>query len=391
MTTRDFWNLAGRAGRLDQGTIGFVGLAAGNDRAGVARYVSEKTGELVSRLLTLLREVEQTGQLANLELVIHREEWTDFRSYIAHLWSEKGNLDAVLGDTEQMLRNTLGYSSLQRAKEPGGQDKAKRLLEATKEYARSLSAHPENAILADATGFSPEGVRSAILGLSELTNLGSTDWRPDSLFGPKGGTALTQLIGVMMRVPQLQGPLADLRGKGPGATQVRIAELAQAWVGGATIEAIARQFFGGATDSPKGLTEALSSACKAIYRTLTNFGTWGLASLSKLPTSGIQFEKLSQVDRRQINNLPAMLYYGVHSEAAVLMRMQSIPRSVAEPLGQVFVEKGGAIDTTGSPYEVRDFIRGLTDHEWDAAIPTGAAMSGDDYKRVWSRLTGERA
>jgi len=389
MTTRDFWNLAGRAGRLDQGTIGFVGLAAGNDRERVARYVSAKTGELVSRLLTLLEEVEKGGELANLDLVIRGEQWTDFRSYIAHLWGEKRNLDAVLGETEQMLRNTLGYSSLQRGKDPGGQDKAKRLLEATKEYARSLSTHPENAILADATGFSPEGVRSAILGLKELTDLGASDWKPDSLFGPKGGTALTQLIGVMMRVPQLQGPLADLRGEGPGATQVRIAELAQAWVGGATIEAIARQFFGGSTDTPTGLTEALSSTCKAIYRTLTNFGTWGLASLSKLPTAGIQYEELTLAERRQINNLPAMLYYGVHTEAAVLMRMQSIPRSVAETLGQVFIEKGGAIDTTGSPYEVRDFIKGLTDGEWDAAIPTGAAMSGDDYKQVWSRLTGE--
>ena len=58
MSPRVFWNLAGRAGRVDQESVGIVGLAAGNDPDGNRRFVSQTTGALVSRLIGLLDEVE---------------------------------------------------------------------------------------------------------------------------------------------------------------------------------------------------------------------------------------------------------------------------------------------------------------------------------------------
>ena len=123
---RSFWNLAGRAGRVAQDSVGVVGIAAGADPNAIIRYVSEATGDLVSRLVSMLDQVEQAGELGNMALIIKQEQWSDFRCYVAHLWNDKKNLDAVLNETEQLLRNTFGYNRLQANNLDTQQLKAKR-------------------------------------------------------------------------------------------------------------------------------------------------------------------------------------------------------------------------------------------------------------------------
>jgi hypothetical protein len=88
MSSRAFWNLAGRAGRVDQDSIGIVGLACppGKEEE-LVRYVADKTEDLVSRLETMLKEMDEAGELLNLDRFLYADQWADFRSYIAHLRS----------------------------------------------------------------------------------------------------------------------------------------------------------------------------------------------------------------------------------------------------------------------------------------------------------------
>lgn len=379
MPPRDFWNLAGRAGRMNHDSVGVVGLAAGNEPEKIVDYVSRATGELASRLVNMLNDLEQAGRLNELEAVIQEEQWDDFRCYVAHLWNEKKNLDAVLADTEQLLRNTFGYGLLRSS--PTGKAKADKLLEATKSYARKLSENSGAAELADMTGFSPEGVGRALAGLNQLERkLTAADWSPDSLFGQSSGMA--DLFGVMLRVPQLAESLRDLGGQ--GTENQHIAEITKAWVGGKSIQEIAREFFHG--DENK--TKALTDACRAIYRNLVNNGTWGLSALSRL--SGIDFESLSDADRRRINALPAMVYHGVKTEEAVLMRMNSVPRSIAERLGGEFRTSFGEHIPNASVQQAREYLKELDVASWERVRPDGAQLSGADYKYVWELLSGER-
>jgi hypothetical protein len=273
-------------------------------------------------------------------------------------WTEvyaKESLDAVLGEAEALLRNTFGYVSLALGSE-GDREKGRVLLEATKSYAANLAKHPEAATLADSTGFSPEGVRSALVGLQHLdTALDTRDWQPSSLFGDLAGSALPDLMGVLLHVPQIRGSIEELT-IGEGLDSDRIAEITQQWVRGASIRSIAEQFF--ITDRRRDITSALSQACKAIYRNLSNAGSWGLAALSKLPGSGIDFDHLGEDQRRAINLLGAMVYHGVSSEEAVLMRMNAVPRTVAEPLGQAFVRQRTSAERP-VPSEARAFVAGL--------------------------------
>jgi hypothetical protein len=382
MSSRAFWNLAGRAGRIGHDTVGVVGVAAGKNPQAMREYISEATGDLVSRLVTMLQELQDRGGLSQLESVLQQDQWTDFRIFVAHLLNEKKNLDAVIAETESLLRTTFGYATLQNRSD---HEKTNALLSATKQYARKLAEHPENSVLADATGFSPEGVSRALLGLNSLEKkLTTADWQPTSIFGP--ASSLPQIIGVMMNIPEVRGPLVELGQHGTDKT--RVAQIAAAWVNGQSVEEIAKIYFSGDGENVKPLTDALTDACKGIYKALAYAGTWGIAALSKMPTSGIDFENLSEAERRQLNVIPAMLYHGVNSEQAVVMRMNSVPRSIAESLGNMYaatVETNGVASATSA----RTFLKSLPESDWNAARPANGTMTGSDYQAVWATLSGE--
>ncbi|GAK41532.1 hypothetical protein TCA2_4023 [Paenibacillus sp. TCA20] len=375
MSPRDFWNLAGRAGRMGQDSVGVVGIAAGDKPADIVNYVSRATGEIVSQLVTMMNDLEEAGKLNQLSMIIQDEQWEDFRCFIAHLWNEKNNLELVLAETEQLLRNTLGYEVLRSSAD--GDKKARYLLEATKDYAKKLSSNPGNTALADMTGFSPEGVGRALAGMNQLENkLTASDWSPESLFGT--GTALADLYGIMLRVPQLANSLEDIGGE--GHEKKLLAEITHAWTNGMSIKDIAIQFFKG--DQTSSITEA----CRAIYRNLVNAGTWGISALSRM--SGIDFETLSEAERRKINVIPAMIYHGVSTEEAVLMRMNSVPRSMAENLGKEFRGNMKTKEKAPDVGEARKFLQRLEESDWEKLRPKESYLSGKEYKSVWELLSG---
>lgn len=380
MSRRAFWNLAGRAGRVDQDSIGVIGLACRTgDEAALMRFVSDATGDLVSRLATMVTDLEERGMLSRLDQIIYADQWADFRSYVAHLYNQHSSLEEVLSQTELLLRNTFGYSKLSEdANDGGGSGQA--LLDATRAYASALAEHPENATLADSTGFAPESVAASILGLRAIDRLEGDDWLPGSLFA-EGSSVLPQLMGVLLRVPQVRDSIEELTA-GHASGGRRVAEIVSSWVNGASLEAIAKAYF---VKEGGTMTTALSDACRAIYRSLAMAGTWGLSALSKMPTSGIDFANLSEDDRRQVNLVGAMLYHGVPSESAVLMRMVNVPRSVAEPLGRRYARHGGAMTMSGA----RTFVRDMQPPDWEAVCSKSAAMSGADYRRLWALLSGE--
>ena len=378
MSPREFWNLAGRAGRIGHDSVGVVGLAEGSNPRPLIKFLSRNTGALVSRLVTLLDELASEGNLTRLSEVLWQDQWEDFRCYIAHLWAEKQDLDSVLAESDQLLRQTYGYTTLRN--DPDQHDKAEALLSATRYYAKKLAKMPSGtANLADSTGFSPEGVTQALAGLGNLeSKLTPSDWTPESLFGDGGKFA--DLFGVMLNVPQLKQQLEKIGGK--GLDRVHISRITRDWVNGRGLEDIAQEYF-----PHENGTRALTDACKAIYRAIVNSGTWGLSALSRM--SEVDFDNLPESERRRINALPAMIYHGVCTEDAVLMRMNSAPRSVAEALGDLYREIKGEDESRFSVGKARNFLRELNDQDWNRVRPPDAALSNSGYKRVWKILSGE--
>lgn len=381
MSPREFWNLAGRAGRIQHDSVGVVGLAGGKERSKNIDFVRRNTGALASRLVTLLNELSSQGTLNDLESVLWQDQWEDFRCYVAHLWAEKKNLDAVLAESEQLLRQTLGYTTLRN--DPTQRNKADALLNATKSYARNLENMQGVPELADSTGFSPEGVKKAMVGMRDLNlenQLTPDDWTPDSLFGKAGRMA--DLFGVMLKVPQLK-QLETVSSNGPDHTH--LSQITRGWVNGMRIEDIAKAYF--SHDSNQSETDTLTEACKVIYRIIVNNGTWGISALSNL--SGMDFDKMAETKRRQINTLPAMIYHGVRTEEAVLMRMNAAPRSAAEELGALYKKVSKGDDEWYSVGKARNFLNEMSLAKWDNVCPKDSALSGGGYRRIWKILSGE--
>lgn len=375
---REFWNLAGRAGRMNQDSVGVVGIADANRPDEIRRYVRDAAGELVSQLVTVVAELDSASTPDALMAVIQKEQWEDFRCYVNHLVHEIKNLDRVIASAEDSLRNTYGYRVLQES--PQGRTRAQKLLDVTKLYARKISAHPGQVSMADMTGFSFEGVGRALAGIGRLeSKLTPADFVSDRLFGNSGGMA--DLYGIMLKIPQLARNLEKITPNGMEHSQ--LAALTNDWVEGKSLQEIAATYFSQAGDT----TGAITDACKAIYRTLVNNSTWGLSALSRL--SGFDFDNLPEDQKRRINLMPAMIYHGVRTEEGVLMRMNGIPRTIAEGMGERYRESAQPRADGPGVQKVRDFIASADIATWKRARPQTSPLSADDYKAVWRVISGE--
>jgi replicative superfamily II helicase len=374
MGTREFWNLAGRAGRMNQESVGVVGIAEANRPDAIRRYVKDAAGDLASRLVTIVAELDHANDGIALLGVLHQEQWEDFRCYVNHLVNEIRDLDRVISTVEDSLRNTYGYRVLQET--PEGQLRARKLVDATKLYASKIAQNPGCVAQADSTGFSFEGVTQAMIGIGQLERkLTPADFSAERLFGEAGSMA--DFYGVMLRIPQLARQLNEITPS--GIEHQHLAGITRDWVNGKSIQEIAQTYFRADQDA----TRAITDACKAIYRNLTNNGTWGLSALSRL--SGMDFDRLSDAQKRQINLLPAMIYHGVRSEEAVLMRMNGVPRSLAENIGMSFRTTSGTQPTLQS---ARSFLTAADVEVWNRAKPVEAQLSGGEYKSIWQILSG---
>ena len=372
MTPREFWNLAGRAGRIGQNSLGLVGIACEDKKREIMRFVSEKTGALVSRLVTLVNSVDEAGQIYNLKKIMYRDEWTDFRCYIAHLCNEKERLDDIISEMEQLLRNTLGYNAIKASN--NGTIKAKQLLDATKEYATDLLKQPQISKLADETGFSPEGIKKAFSAINDLDKkLTAESFKTKKIFGEPN--VLADMYGVMLKIPQLQ-QLEEIAGS--GKKHENIANITMDWVSGSSIYDIAIKYF----SDKDSTTDKLTLASKAINKQIANCGTWGLSAITKL--SGINFEQLSDEQRKEIDALPAMIYHGVRTPEAVLMRINNVPRSISENLGCEYKK----IASEYSVQEANEFVRSLSENDWERVRKPNSAMNGKDYMNIWKLFSG---
>jgi len=375
--TREFWNLAGRAGRMNQDSVGIVGIADANRAHEIRQYVRDAAGEMVSRLVSVVAELDQANDSEALLGVIRADQWEDYRCYVNHLVREIGNLDRVIANVENSLRNTYGYRVLQESAE--GRGRAQKLIEATKLYARKISENPGQVAHADNTGFSFEGVGRALRGIRELSReLTPANFSADQLFGNASG--MSDLYGIMLKVPQLARNLEEITTH--GIEHQQLASITRDWVDGKSIQQIASAYFRAEHDQ----TQAITNACKAIYRNLINNGTWGLSALSRL--SGIDFDQLPDEQKRHINLLPAMIYHGVKTEEGVLMRMNGVPRSIAETLGEHYRQAARDSEEKASIHAVRDFIASAEIAVWNRARPETSPLSAAEYRNVWRVLSG---
>lgn len=368
----DFWNLAGRAGRVDHGSIGMVALAAPDEQktTKLRTFVGQQVLSLNSTLIAMVQSVIEAGVPLELHRLFYMPEWSAFLQYLAHTYRQIGDPQRFANEVEQVLRGTLGFQSLRRTHN----DWANRLIASVQAYGERISG--KSLKLVDSTGFSWESVSITLSKLS-AERITEEVWDANRLFG-RDGNNLQKLMGILLSVPELRENLAAATG-GRGPDGDRLACMVRDWVNGTSLPDMAQNYFAtnleGGTVEP---TKALTDCCKNLFGKLTQTASWGLAALQTM-TFGDRFEQLSDAEQQTLRNLPARVFYGVNTDEAIALRLLGVPRGAAQPLA----ERLGDLRRLPLPL-LRSRLAQTDTQLWVQAL----GDSGHDYFRIWKVIEG---
>ena len=371
MPPEDFWNIAGRAGRISHGTLGVVGLVAEN--AGKAQklqeFIDRQSGDLNSALIELISEARD--QLDDLKGIVYQKpQWSAFVQYLTHTYRQMGRPEGFMNEIEQVLRNTLGFRKLR------SEDSllADSFLEGVYSYAEYIQEPGQPIKLVDSTGFSLESVRG-VLHASREKGIGVEAWNAESLFSPKNQD-LRNMMGVLLRVPELRRNLEDVTGgKDPDGEKLSL--IVKDWVNGLPVNYIARKHFmeDGGDETTPVTTKALTNCAQNLFGRLIQTAAWGLGALLSI-TGG----QLSEDEMRTLSNLPSRVYYGVNDDNAIALRLLGVSRSAAVKLAG---NMGSILDQPLT--NVRGHLRDMDKPAWQQVL---GEREGEVYRGVWRVLEG---
>ncbi|MFA6903786.1 MAG: DEAD/DEAH box helicase [Gallionellaceae bacterium] len=366
MPSADFWNIAGRTGRVDQSSLGVVALAAKNDAQAekLKTFIDKQTGELNSALIRLVADagdfIDDLGGI-----VYFKPEWSAFVQYLAHTYRQMGKPQSFADQMEQILRGTFGFGKLR----ANNATQATRLLNSIRTYSDYLSEPNQPLKLVDSTGFSLQSIKTAMYTAGQ-EGIGKDAWDANTLFASESDT-LKKMMGVLLKVPELRDNLEEVTGK-DGPNGDKLALILKDWVGGCTLPDIAQRHF---SKEGRDETEALTACGQNLFGKLTQTAAWGLGALLSITGGDIPEE-----ERQALNNLASRVYYGVSDENAIALRLLGIPRMAAEPLASQ-LRASGHLPLT----EVRSALRGADVAFWTSAL---GAEKGQVYRKVWRVLEG---
>lgn len=375
MPVRDFWNLAGRVGRAGQDSMGWVGIAVKNeaDLLKVGNYVRKASDDLHSQLVNAIDNALRHANEGFERWLFVDERWSAILQYISHLRRQTQQQDAFLAQLELKLQATFGYSQLSTEKKIFLRDNLRR-------YVSDLTL--ADAKRADETGFSSVSIRQMI-GKLASSNISPRDWQKNQLFSENNQT-MQNLVGIMLNTYEIKKSIQDLNEGGQPLDRTSIARLIIDWVNGRNIANIASRMY-----PTIETTIAIQKATRALYKIVANSATWGLAALQKMPTSGVDWENLSDIEKKKMANLPAYLHYGVNTDEGVLMRKNNVPRSIANRIGELYNASVNGDIFNQSSDSVNNWLTEQTNETWNIVRPEGSRLSGEDYKQVWKKLNGE--
>jgi hypothetical protein len=374
MRPDEFWNIAGRAGRLLHDTLGLVLFASKTpDDAALQDYVNERVVALASALEEMIADTIEKGWDLDLRRLVRNDaKWSSFVQYLAHCYKSVGDHARFLTDTEKLLKRTYAYHRLSEHQP----ELAEQLIESTRIYAEQLkNLRPGVLTLVDSTGFCPESIMD-LLANKDALSLKVEDWSPSRLF-QTGGEGMKGIVGALLKVPELSFPTI---GGGEGHS---IASMLEMWVSGKTLRQIADHHFADIDDLQRRLTEC----CRTVYRDLTHQGAWGFGAMQHM--SGLDAAELPPDLRAEIRSVPSKIYYGVPTVEAVLMRSLGVPRSVSVVLGDRFKQAAPGDAPAPRLQQARAWLTAASDDLWqDVAREAGSPMDGQRTRRVWSIITG---
>ncbi|MFW9887225.1 MAG: DEAD/DEAH box helicase [Candidatus Thorarchaeota archaeon] len=370
MSANLFWNIAGRVGRAYQDILGLVLLVDKNETEALTNFIQGKATNLISSLDAVLSATLRITEEQDLEYwTTLYPELSSFIQFIGHLYRQTENHDLFVGNIEEILNSTLGYSSI-RKRAP---ESAKRVLEACVSFTNQIQAYPPETLpIMDQTGFSPHTVKEVIDRTPPFTLDDYTS--PTDLFHHK--------LPYVMRIAGVMITIRELDFKKPFVIQHEaLGQLLSYWTRGRPMHEIAKLgVFNASTPLSK-----LTKYTQAIRR-VSSLGSWGMGAIISMALRAGDPSSLDERKLAEIQSLPAMVYFGVDSLEAVALRSLGVPRLIAKGLGEKYRNQSN--QEVPKIRDVRIWLKDSGDETWHQGLPEKSLLTGTEFKKVWNIFNG---
>jgi superfamily II DNA/RNA helicase len=373
MSYAEFWNAAGRAGRLEQNPLGVVAIATANEkqRTEARKFMADKVADLVSAMETLLADVERLGwDLDLVRLGRNDPKWSAFVQYLSHCYRQLGSAEKFSAETEKILTRTYAFTRLGKTNPANAQ----KLLEAVRAYGAKLASYPTGILtLVDTTGFSPESIVALASNKQEYLPKTWSEWSPSQLFRTGGG--ISAIIGRLLTIKE-----ADLEG-GAGIDHVLLSKLVVGWVNGQNLATLAKLV---PKKKDKSQEDHLTDVARIIFRSVSRTSSWGLGAVQRL--AEFDESKMSESALQLFKSIPSMIYYGCQSVQGVLMRSQGVPRVICESLGASYRQ---SVKRSDNEIEAaRRWLQETKLSDWETAARNRSKLSGAEHRKIWQIING---
>jgi superfamily II DNA/RNA helicase len=369
ISSNDFWNIAGRAGRTMIDNYGKIILPfncpANMDSADI--LIKETANELVSvlselfinadRIQKTLNETDKFGSL----FAEFSDSISPLIQYFVHLISI-GEHDNYVSQIEDLFKDSLEYFLLD---SPESKEKFISVCKTIYTHLQKKYGKEKGILsFADKLGFSIPSVLTIMHEKSNNINISDLDsWSPTNLFNKNNPDNLTEKIKVIAALRETQlGTDSDKAPFNPKA----IAEIIIGWVKGEKLYSISglHPFYRKMEDNER-INEFVHKMKDISFKS-----SWGLSALE-----GIVRGNESEI---KDSFIPSMVYYGVDNEKSLALRMVGIPRSLSFSLSNIFEKEMKAYTFN----DLRKRVHNLTNSDWETYKPTNSSLNGQEWKRI---------
>lgn len=367
LSTNDFWNIAGRAGRTMVDDFGKIILPFNStENIKKARSLISKSAESLTSVLAQLfvnrEEVLSTLSEERPSRILsskYPDSFGPLFQYFVHLLNVAENDYAA--DVEDLFKDTLVYNLLSE------RDKEEFIALCTRIYISIQNEYSQNKgalCFADKTGFSVPSVLQIMREKSSNQQVADLEsWRPEVMFNIQNVDKLSEKIRVISTLRETR--LGTDSDQAPLNTAL-ISEILIKWVKGDKLNDLALLH-------PYYKREATDMRVANFVQHLTDMrfkASWGLSALEGI----VRGNKNEMKD----SYIPSYVYYGVADPKSLALRMIGIPRSLSTSLSQV-------LDGDMSEYSfsrLRNILGNLTNRDWDDLRPRESNLTGMEWKRV---------
>lgn len=367
MPCRDFWNIAGRAGRAMEDHMGIVSFVATNkkDLEKYENYLKKESDYLLSSIKNDLDRISEVGFKLNMQFVANFPALARFFQYLLHA-VVVSDYKTVSSEVEDTLRSSLVYHQVEQ-NEP---HLAKKLINLARTYLEDIGVKNKNFLsLIDGTGFSSVTIDYLFSQRDRFSDVKL--WNSKDFFS-NNNQSLDEVIKTIAGIPEL-----DLGRYEKGQLNTKeISNIIKGWVNGFSMEDISNNYFN-LIDDPDA---RVLKASKYIHATLVGQISWGISALQKISLFGKK-----EADWKNIGHIPALIYYGVSSREAALLRMVGVPRRSADKLASKYLESFAKKSPTFQ--DVRDWLASVKNVDWEDKGKK-VSLTGKQAKEIWKTLNG---